>query len=146
MAANTQTAYSELIRVGLTYSAIETYGRLTRGKDWKDHISLIDKDQADKLRESSFSKIHDMLSKNLEPAPRRKHANFRNGGTNDLVHFYSGLRHLVFHGHATAYGGGLPRSRDAIAVLRNTSILVLVRIDDYFTEYVHGLDLDTSNS
>lgn len=144
LTANTQSAYSELIRAGLIYSVIETYGRLTRGKNWKGHFSVIDKAKAEKLRGPSFSKMHEMLHENLDPGPRRKHESFRDGETDDLVNFYAGLRHLVFHGHATAYGAGLPKSKKAVGVLNETSTWMLTQIDDLFTDYVDGLHQNTS--
>ena len=140
LASNSQIAYSELIRAGLIYSVVETYGRMTLGRHWNQKLSIVDKCISDTLRALGFADMHKMLSANLEPTAKRRHDVFVSGEVDDLVVFYAGLRHMVFHGHATAYGAGLPKSKKTIAVLQETSIWLLEQIDDLFTAYVDNLE------
>lgn len=140
LASNSQIAYSELIRAGLTYSVVETYGRMTIGSNWSQTLSIVDKDVADALRAPRFAAMHKMLSQNLDSAAQRKHELFMSGDTDDVVVFYACLRHMVFHGHATAYGAGLPKSAKAVSELQATSIWMLTQIDDLFTAYVDNFE------
>lgn len=136
VADESQRAYSELIRAGLVYSAVETFGVLRDGSSWHNTLSIIDAQRANSFRGTPFKKMNEMLQENLNPKNRERHAEFLSGTSDNILLILGPIRHMIFHGHATAYGSGLASSLEAQKVLNSTSEWVLEHLDNLFTAYV----------
>lgn len=139
VADESQLAYSELIRAGLVYSAVETFGVLRDGSSWQNTLRIIDAERANSFRGTPFKKMNDMLQENLNPKNRKRHAEFLSGATDNLLLILGPIRHMIFHGNATAYGSGLATSPAAQMTLNETSEWVLEHLDNLFTDFVHEM-------
>jgi hypothetical protein len=83
--------------------------------------------------------MHLMLERNLEQGSIKRHSRFHSGESDNLLLLLGPLRHLIFHGPATAYGAGLVEDQTARKVLHETLTWILQQVDDLFTKYVEDL-------
>lgn len=134
-----QTVYSELIRAGFIYSAVEAFGNMHFGEGWESEITFISRERATELRTPRFGAMHLMLDRNLEHSSRKRHYRFYSGESDNLLLLLGPLRHLIFHGPATAYGSGLVEDQIALNIFHETLTWTLQQIDDLFTKHVEDL-------
>jgi hypothetical protein len=135
LAANTQAGYSSLLRLALSYAALES---LCSAMQLQLNAQVVDDGElADRLRSRRGERLAAVMRADVDaPLSRRLNHLLDNPEATNVLAAAAFYRHKFLHGHLTASRAGAGRSSWERAVVDDLAGLLLVAADDRFTAHV----------
>lgn len=135
LSANTQAGYSSLLRLALSYAALES---LCSAMQVQVNAQVIDdRGLADRLRSRRGERLAAVMRADVDaPLSRRLHELLDNSESTNVLAAAAFYRHKFLHGQLTATRAGTGRSSWERAVVDDLAGLLLVATDGLFTVHV----------